>query len=119
MADDYHDFEWRFQKTLKEHREKLEALSAEKRAIVENDLRERYREHEEEITAIMKKEDWDIHNDVDRSMALDDAYSAYTKSLIDQTHERQEKQQKDTPEKAWGRFQERQKGADHDHERER
>ena len=41
------------------------------------------------------------------------------KGFVDEEHQRQTEPEKDTHEKAWGRFQERQKGADHDRERER
>ena len=54
MADDYNpnDFEWRFQQTLKEHREKLDALPPERRKGVEEGLRRRFEENAKDFYAL-------------------------------------------------------------------
>ena len=47
MESDYNpnDFEWRFQQSLKDHREKLNALPEERRKGVEEGLRRKFEEH--------------------------------------------------------------------------
>jgi hypothetical protein len=121
MADEYNpnDFEWRFQRTLKEHREKLDVLTSEVRAEIESELREKFREYEKEDQALLK-ENFDIDKSRQRMLALAAAHDAYTKSFIDETPDMWGPPEKEkTPEKAWERFQEKQKEPGRDQERER
>jgi hypothetical protein len=105
MADDYNpnDFEWRFQQTLKEHREKLDALPSERRTGVEEGLRRRFEEHEKGFFALDGHENYFEELD-----ALFDKQDRETAAHVDKAQE------------AWGRFQDQQKGADHaqDHDKE-
>ena len=54
MENDYNpeDFEWRFQQTLKDHREKLDALPEERRKSVEEGLRRKFDEFTKDFWAL-------------------------------------------------------------------
>ena len=82
MDSDYNpnDFEWRFQQTLKDHKEKLEALPEERRKGVEEGLRRKFEEHEknfwaldghenylEELNSLLEKEERETARHVDRA----------------------------------------------------
>ena len=202
MPDDNEreEFEWRFRESLKEHREKLDALSAEKREEVEGRLRALLIEYEKKDMALFRAKnepDFDrrlqasvaaheadakhcVDSAQDKKVLLAECLAEYMKDVgwrmkgvapeirrvaeekisdryknfleegaaISEretvlSEETQEKlrtmagladldrdlhvmdawkahdEMEKSPEKAWAHFQERQKGADHDQERER
>ena len=104
MESDYNpnDFEWRFQQSLKDHREKLNALPEERRKGVEEGLRRKFEEHEKNFWAL-------------------DGRANYLEELnsLFERQERETAQHVERAEEAWGRLQEQQKGADQAKERER
>jgi hypothetical protein len=105
MADDYNpnDFEWRFQQTLKEHREKLDALPPERRKGVEEGLRRRFEENAKDFYALSdNSEKYDFFEGLE--------------ALIDK-EERETAEHVDRAQEAWDRMQQ-ERGRDQGQEKE-
>jgi hypothetical protein len=93
------DFEWRFQRSLKDHTDKLEALPDERRKGVEEGLRKKFAEHEqnfrdldghpdyfEELDSLFEKQDRETAQHVDR------AHKAYLGLKGQQTNAEEKKE---------------------------
>jgi hypothetical protein len=96
--------EWRFQQSLKDHREKLNALPEAQRKSVEEDLRKGFAEHERDF--------WALNGCVNYLEEVD---------FFLETHDKKTAETVDRAQEAWQKFQDQQKGADldQDHGKER
>src|SRR5580692_6787726 len=77
------DFEWRFQQTLKDHKEKLDALPEERRKSVEEGLRRGFEEH--------TKDFWRLNggrpNYLEELESLYETQDRQTAEHVDRAHE--------------------------------
>jgi hypothetical protein len=118
------DFEWRFQQTLKVHKEKLEALPDERRKGVEEGLRRKFEEHEkdffaldghanyfEELDSLFEKQERGTAQHVDRAHQASGGVKGQQKD-VDQKKEYAKKLRDDLKAKTPQEHQQ-----DHDHER--
>jgi hypothetical protein len=84
MGEEDYNFELRFRDSLEEHREKLDALSPEKRELVEKEWREKFAAHEKEESAYLNK--FDGSYTFEGHTALLEKREADAKALVDQAH---------------------------------